>query len=144
VEVVPRSSYRRIWSLLGEARVSIGVSFSDGLPNSLIEAMIMGAFPVQTDPGGATAEWIEDGVNGLLVPPDDPEAIAAAVVEALGADDMVDAAVNVNRRLAFERADEAGVRERVVAAYRRVLETAPGDHGISPDRGARSSCGSAP
>jgi len=122
VEIVPRSSNRKIWSLFGEARISLGISYSDGLPNSLIEAMIMGAFPIQTDPGGATAEWIADGVNGRLVPPDDPGAIAATIVEALGADEKVDAAMEINRRLAFERADEAKIRKLVVEAYQYVIE----------------------
>jgi len=120
VEIVPRSNYRVIWSLFGEARLAIAVSRSDGIPNAMIEAMILGAFPVQTDPGGATSEWIEDGRNGRLVPADDPDAIAAAVVEALRDDRLVDRAVELNRWLAFERVDEARVRPRVLAAYRRV------------------------
>ncbi len=120
VEIVTRSNYRVIWSLFGEARLAIAVSRSDGIPNAMVESMIMGAFPIQTDPGGATSEWIEDGSNGLLVPDDDPGAVAAAVVEALSDDRMVDAAVEVNRRLAFERVDEARVRPRVLEAYRRV------------------------
>lgn len=119
VDIVTRSNYRVIWSLFGEARLSLAVSRSDGIPNAMIESMIMGAFPVQTNPGGATAEWIEDGKNGLLVPDDDPEAVAEAVVRALTDDRMVDAAVEVNRRLAFERVDDARVRPRVLEAYRR-------------------------
>jgi len=49
-----------------------------------------------------------------------PDAVAAAVVRALSDDRMVDAAVEVNRRLAFERVDDARVRPRVLEAYRRV------------------------
>ena len=45
VELVPRSPHRKIWSIFGEARLAIAVSRSDGIPNSMVEAMIMGAFP---------------------------------------------------------------------------------------------------
>jgi hypothetical protein len=124
VEIVPRSHYREIWSLFGEARIAIGVSLSDGVPNTMIEAMVMGAFPLQTDPGGASAEWIEDGVNGRLIPPDDPEAIARAVTEALRDDGLVDAAAEKNHGIVLERVDDAKVRPRVLAAYRRVAKKA--------------------
>lgn len=121
VEIVPRVSFREIWRLFGEARLAIGVSLSDGVPNTLIESMIMGAFPVQTDPGGASSEWIEDGVNGRLVPHDGPEAIAGAVTEALSDDPLVDAAAERNHQIAFERVDDSKVRPRVLDAYRRVV-----------------------
>lgn len=124
VDIVPRSNYRKIWSLFGESRLALAVSRSDGAPNSMIEAMIMGAFPIQTDPGGATAEWIEHGVNGLIVPDDDPDAIAATIVEALSDAAKVDGAVEINRRLALERVDEKRIRPRVIAAYLRVAEAA--------------------
>jgi glycosyltransferase involved in cell wall biosynthesis len=43
-----------------------------------LEAMGLGRPVVATARGGA-AEYLRDGVNALVVPPDDPEAIAAAV-----------------------------------------------------------------
>jgi glycosyltransferase involved in cell wall biosynthesis len=51
----------------------------DGIPNVLAEAMASGA-PVVTTPISGIPEIVRDGVNGLLVAPDDPEALAAAVV----------------------------------------------------------------
>jgi hypothetical protein len=119
VEIIPRINYREFWTLFGEARLAIGVSRSDGVPNTMIEAMILGAFPVQTDPGGASAEWIEHGRNGLLVPHDDPDAIAAAVTQGLSDDALVDAAAKENLTIARARVDGSQVRPRVLAAYRR-------------------------
>jgi glycosyltransferase involved in cell wall biosynthesis len=51
----------------------------DGIPNVLLEAMWCGV-PVVTTPVSGIPELIEDGVNGLLVPPNDPEALARAVL----------------------------------------------------------------
>ena len=50
----------------------------DGLPNVLMEAMSCGLPAVTTDISGIP-ELISNGVNGLLVSPDDPEALAAAL-----------------------------------------------------------------
>jgi glycosyltransferase involved in cell wall biosynthesis len=51
----------------------------DGIPNVLAEAMAAGA-PVVTTPISGIPEIVRDGVNGLLVAPDDATAVADAVV----------------------------------------------------------------
>lgn len=50
----------------------------DGLPNVLVEAASQGLACISTPVSGIT-ELIEDGVNGILVPPDDPERLAEAI-----------------------------------------------------------------
>jgi glycosyltransferase involved in cell wall biosynthesis len=50
----------------------------DGLPNVLLEAGAM-ALPVVASRTGAVPELIEDGVDGRLVPPDDPSGLAVAL-----------------------------------------------------------------
>lgn len=50
----------------------------DGLPNVLLEAMGC-ALPVVATPVSAIPEAVEDGRTGLLVPPDDPDALARAL-----------------------------------------------------------------
>lgn len=47
----------------------------EGFPNSLLEAMACGVACVSTDCPTGPGEIIEDGVNGLLAPVDDPEAM---------------------------------------------------------------------
>jgi glycosyltransferase involved in cell wall biosynthesis len=74
----------------------------DGLPNVLLEA---GAMELASVASGIEAipELIEDGVNGRLVPPDDPQALAAAIAQLIG-----DPAL----RLRLGRAARARVLER--------------------------------
>jgi glycosyltransferase involved in cell wall biosynthesis len=53
-------------------------SRTEGIPNAVLEAMAVGTPVVATNVGG-TYELITDGVHGLLVPPEDTNAIASAL-----------------------------------------------------------------
>jgi L-malate glycosyltransferase len=58
-------------------------SHDEGMSNAILEAMAMEKPVVATDVGG-TGEVLRHGRSGLLVPPKDPEALAAAINEMLG------------------------------------------------------------
>jgi glycosyltransferase involved in cell wall biosynthesis len=60
-------------------------SASEGLPNSLVEALATGLPCVATTIGGST-EVLDHGRLGWLVPPGDASALAAAILEALRLD----------------------------------------------------------
>lgn len=60
----------------------------DGIANILIEAMALGT-PVVTTTAGAAGEVITDHLNGLLVPPDDPAALADALAQALTSKELL-------------------------------------------------------
>lgn len=53
-------------------------SLFEGLPRSLLEALAVGTASIVTDIGGSR-EVVEDGVSGLVVPPGDAAALAAAI-----------------------------------------------------------------
>lgn len=55
----------------------------DGIPNVLMEAMAVGV-PVVSTPISGIPELIDDGVNGLLVPSEDPGALAEAFLRLTG------------------------------------------------------------
>ena len=66
-------NHSELMMLMGKSFVYIGNNISDGMPNALLEAIVMGVFPIQSNPGGATAEIITHKLNGLLI--EDPENI---------------------------------------------------------------------
>lgn len=73
---------RDIPKLLACAELCILPSRAEGLPNVVLEAMSAGVPVVATRVGGIP-EVIEDGASGLLVPPQDPRALAEAILSLL-------------------------------------------------------------
>jgi glycosyltransferase involved in cell wall biosynthesis len=120
VNVIAASSHDGILALMGKCRASIGLSITDGTPNAMLEAIIMGALPIQSDTV-STAEWIENGKNGLLVPAEDPVVVAQALRRALTDDALVDGAAAYNASLAERRLEREPMRRLVLDAYSRML-----------------------
>jgi glycosyltransferase involved in cell wall biosynthesis len=58
-------------------------SYTEGLPNVILEAFA-GGVPVVATAVGGTPELVEHGVNGRLVPPGDPPALAREILQLLG------------------------------------------------------------
>lgn len=55
----------------------------EGLPNVLLEACASGLTSVVTDLPGVAKDVVEDGASGLVVPQEDPKALAAALIRGL-------------------------------------------------------------
>jgi glycosyltransferase involved in cell wall biosynthesis len=85
---------------------------------SAIQAMACGV-PVVSTPSGSIAEFIDDGVTGLLVPEGDPAALAAALTRVLINKDVRSQFAERARSGALRRFD---ARTNIRAAERRILE----------------------
>jgi len=66
-----------------QADVFVLASYAEGLPNVLVEAMMCGCTPVATDCPTGPREVLKDGRYGYLIPMHNPEAMAAAIKNAL-------------------------------------------------------------
>lgn len=103
-----------IAQLLPQFDIFVLPSQAEGISNTLLEAMACGCAPVATDVGG-NAELVEagEGGNGLLVPPQDSEALAAALARLV-------AEPPLRQRLAaasLARVREQFSLDRMVTAY---------------------------
>ncbi len=81
--------------------------------------MACGLFPVVTDIP-ANREWIRDGYNGYLVPPDDELALAQRIKLALKDEALREKAGRTNTDLARQKASWEEVCKSLWQVYRRL------------------------
>jgi glycosyltransferase involved in cell wall biosynthesis len=119
IDIIPPGSHENMLRLFGQARVYIGLSISDGISTSLLEALTMGAFPIQSNTACAD-EWLQNGRTGFIVPPEDPHRVAAALRRALRDDALVDSAARQNALMVEERLDWKVLRPKMIDMYEDV------------------------
>ncbi len=92
----------------------------DGIPNVLVEAMAAGAPVVATAVSGIP-ELVADGVNGLLVDPENPSALADALVRLHEDRRLAGRLAEAAQRTVAERFDGARLAEDLAALFRSAL-----------------------
>jgi glycosyltransferase involved in cell wall biosynthesis len=120
VHLLPFLPQKDLWRLFKRAMVSVSISQHDGTPNSLLEAMALGCFPVVGEIE-STREWIIDGVNGYLVDPGHAPAVAQMIVRAIKNPPLRAKAQEKNSRIILERADSKTINPIVSTFYEQVL-----------------------
>jgi len=121
VLLLPAVSHSEMAELFRMADVMISPSQHDGTPNTLLEGMASGVFPVAGDIA-SIREWIVDGLNGLLCDPTSPESLARAMTRALGDEHLRIAARVRNLRLITERAEYSTVMRQAERFYAEIIE----------------------
>lgn len=124
VRILARTSYfpnDKLLQIMGESCIYIGNSISDGMPNSLIEAMGMGAFPIQSNPGNVTAEIIKDGMNGFLIQnPLDATEISALISKAIHNEQLRKEAREINFNFVKNNCDRQILKDKIVSLYKNI------------------------
>ena len=121
LEVKERIGQNEVLKLMGASSIYIGNSISDGMPNTLLEAVIMEVFPIQSNPGGATAEIIEDGKNGFLIQdPEDSNEIAEVLTKAIENYSLRRSAIEFNTHNVKPKLERSFVKEQVLGKYKLV------------------------
>jgi glycosyltransferase involved in cell wall biosynthesis len=120
VLLLPYLMQESLWEIFRLAQVSVSISQHDGTPNSLLEAMACGCFPVAGDIE-SLREWITTGENGLLVDPTNPQMLAEAMLKALSDPDLRLAAARRNRSIVETRASREVTASRVLDFYKNIV-----------------------
>jgi glycosyltransferase involved in cell wall biosynthesis len=115
----PRLSQSQLWTVFKKSLIFVSPSIHDGTPNSLLEAMACGCFPVVGDTE-SMKEWVQTGVNGLLVDATDANSMAEAIVQGINQPALRNEAAKFNANLIAERAAYIPNMLRVDEFYRRI------------------------
>lgn len=92
----------------------------EGVPQSVAQALAM-ARPVVATDVGATAELIEDGVTGILVPPGDAAALATGILSTLREPEQASQRALVGQQRVRERYSVERMAEQVERLYERLV-----------------------
>ncbi|AXT21282.1 glycosyltransferase [Flavobacteriaceae bacterium AU392] len=107
--------------LMGKSCLHIANSISDGMPNALLEAMSMGAFPIQSNPGGVTEEVIINKKNGFLIENAlDVNHIKELIEQAILNDDLRKKAKDYNVKFIQKNYNRTILQSKILKLYETV------------------------
>ena len=104
------------------AEITVSLSTHDGTPNTLLEALACGCFPIVGDLD-SLREWIIHGENGFLVNPLDEHEVAQTVIKAFGNDELLRHAKEKNLQLIREKAEYYTIMKKVIDFYEEVMSS---------------------
>jgi len=112
-----RDDIVNIWR---QAHVAVLPSHREGFPKSLLEGAASGRPLLATDVPGCR-ELVEDGVNGFLVPPHDPHALAQRMLQLASDKELRRSMGNEARHRSVARYSESTIAEKTVSVYRSLV-----------------------
>ena len=118
-----RLSRQETLERIGKARVLLAPSLSDGIPNTMMEAMALGAVPI-VSPLDTITPVVNDEVNVLFANNLYPDEIGNALVRLMNDDKLVDEMAKNNKVRIQEMADRRKIKPRVIAYYEEVARLA--------------------
>ena len=116
-------------ALYRNADVMLNPSLVDNMPNSVLESLACGVPVVSTNVGGVPY-LVEDERTALLVPPQAPKAMAAAILR-LAAEPALAASLREAGLRQVQLYTWASVRPRLLAVYQHVLASRAGTTAVS-------------
>ncbi len=115
-----RTPHHEILKHFSESRVYIGISLSDGISTSLLEAMAGGCFPIQTATSCAD-EWVRFN-SGSIVDIKMSQDLPSALVTALKNNYLVDIESEINLKKIREFGSMSKLKTTAVGFYSHILE----------------------
>jgi glycosyltransferase involved in cell wall biosynthesis len=102
--ITNRLSHEQMLQLFDRARIYISSSKSDGISTSFLEALVSGAYPIQSNTSCAD-EWVKLGFQASIIK-NNPDDYRSALDAALSSDELVDFAQATNLKLVPQYLDE--------------------------------------
>ena len=120
IRLLPSQAHDLMGDVFRSAAVLVSPSTHDGTPNSVLEGMACGCFPV-VGRIESLQEWITPGHNGLLVDPSDASSLAHAIITGLTDPDLRVRAAKENAVIISSRADYSRCMAQATDFYKNML-----------------------
>jgi len=120
IKILPVQSHENMLRLYGKTYISISANLSDGVSNSLLESMVMGAFPIESNTSCAN-EWIIHQKTGCIISPEDPTDIVNSIKFALEHSDIINQSAEHNFQIAHEMLDKSIINPKIISLYTEIL-----------------------
>lgn len=124
VKIYPRAEFisnKFLLEIMGKSILHIANSTSDGLPGAMLEAMAMGAFPIQSNPGNVSEEVITHGVNGYLInDPYNTSEIAENIKNILNNMALRQSAQEYNINFAAQNFNRNDLKKQIIKLYENI------------------------
>ena len=120
VELLAPMPHVQMADVYRRAAVLVSPSVHDGTPNTLLEGMACGCFPVAGDLE-SIREWITDGENGLLIDPTDPVELAESIVRGLKNKNLREQAAGLNTKRIANGAEYNACMSQASMFYERII-----------------------
>jgi glycosyltransferase involved in cell wall biosynthesis len=120
VELLPPMSHSQMAEVFRHAQIVASPSIHDGTPNSLLEGIACGCFPIAGDLE-SIREWITPDENGLLFDSKNPQSIAKAIVSAIENKSLRQTAAGLNQNIITDRAEYRQNMLKAEEFYKNVI-----------------------
>jgi len=121
VELLAPMPHFEMANIFRRAQIVVSPSVHDGTPNTLLEGIACGCFPVAGDLE-SVREWITPNENGLLFDSNEPISIADAIITAIENKNLRSKAAGLNQAIISARAEYQHNMQTVEAFYKIVAD----------------------
>jgi glycosyltransferase involved in cell wall biosynthesis len=109
-------AHTEMLDLFASARIYVGVSLSDGISTSLLEAMAMGAFPMQTRTA-CVEDWFVESSTGSEILSLDPAALSNKLIDVMSNEQLLNSASTQNRTKIKSSASASAAHVAIFASF---------------------------
>ncbi|HEX9838229.1 MAG TPA: glycosyltransferase family 4 protein [Anaerolineales bacterium] len=122
VELLAPLPHAKMAEVFRRAQIVASPSVHDGTPNTLLEGIACGCFPVAGDLE-SIREWITPDKNGLVFDSNNPQSIANSILSTLENKNLREKAAGLNREIIATRAEYRQNMQRAEGFYEEVMRT---------------------
>lgn len=119
ISFIGEAPHEKVARFLANSDVYVSTSLSDSTSVSLLEAMASRLPVIVTDIEG-NREWVKNGLNGFLIPPRKPQALAGKLLQLLGNDELIKKFGLANRGIVEKRGSYEREMTKMEEIYARL------------------------